>query len=353
MMPFDRFAYPWVLALLIAVPVVLFAAWVRTGRGRLVYPTTHLPVLAEPSVRARLVRLPTVLRAVALALFVVALARPQDELGLVRTSTEGVAIQIVLDRASSMLEQIELDGMKTNRLEAVKRVAQEFVAGNGDDLKGREGDMIGVVAFGSYADTICPLTREHSALLDLIGGIDVSPLRSEQGTAIGDSVSLAAAHLREAEKEIAAGLGDAEARPDLSIKSKAIILLTDGENNRGDIAPMEAAEACREWGITLYTIGIGGGSFVEIAGMRVPRGPAVDERTMRAMAARTGGEFWLADSAEALRDIYGVIDSLETTEIETSESVEYTERFVLFAVIGLALLVIEQLLAQLWLRRTL
>lgn len=352
-MPFDRFAYPWVLVLLLAVPVVMIAAWARRGRGRLVYPTTHLPVLGEPSMRARLVHLPLVLRGLALAFFVIALARPQDELGLVRTSTEGVAIQIVLDRSSSMLEQIELDGLKTNRLETVKRVAQEFVAGNGDDLKGREGDMIGVVAFGSYADTICPLTREHTALLDLIGGIDVSPLRSEQGTAIGDAVSLAAVHLREAEKEIAAGLGEEKADPDFSIKSKAIILLTDGENNRGDIDPMEAAEVCREWGITLYTIGIGGGSYVEIAGMRVQRGPAVDERTMRAIAARTGGEYWLADSADSLRQIYAVIDSLETTEIETSESVEYTERFPVFAEVGLVLLVLEQLLAQIWLRRTL
>ena len=358
-LPFDRLAHPWALGLLAVIPIALAVAWVRTRRSRVLYPAAGLAALAGTSLRARLIRLPLLIRAVALALIVVALARPQDVEGLVRTTTEGIAMQLVVDRSRSMTEGIEIDGQRTTRLEAVKQVAQEFIAGNDDDLEGRKGDMIGVIAFGSFADTVCPLVREHEALLELVGGIGVSPLQADQGTAIGDAVALAAARLREAEKEIARGLREdepaADARPDkpdFSIKSKAIILLTDGRNNRGEIDPLPAAGLCRDWGITLYTIGIGGGS-IEIRGVRVPRSGTIDERTMTQMAEVTGGRFFMADNAEALRDIYAVIDELETTEIETSESVDYTERFTPFAAIGLGLIALESLLAGTWLRRSL
>ncbi len=357
-LPFDRFAHPWALGLLAAVLLAVAVAWARSRRGRVVYPGAGLARLAGTSLRTRLIRLPLLVRALALAALVVAIARPQDVRGLVRTTTEGIAMQLVIDRSSSMTEQIEIDDTVTSRLEAVKQVAQEFIAGNGDDLDGRAGDMIGVIAFGSYADTICPLVRERYALLQLVGDIRVSPLRSDQGTAIGDAVALAAARLREAEKEIARGLGDgpdaggAEAKPDFSIKSKAVILLTDGRNNRGQIDPMQAAQLCKDWGITLYTIGIGGG-YMEIAGMRIPNAGSIDERTMTEMAELTGGRFFLADDAQSLRDVYAVIDQLETTEIETSESVDYTERFTPFAASGLALLALEALLAGTWLRRSL
>ncbi len=344
----DRLAYPWVLVLIAAVPVLIGAAVARRRGGRVLFPASIVPHAA--TLRTRLVGLPLVLRAGALILLIVALARPQEVRGLVRTSTEGIALQLVIDRSSSMTEAILLDGKKTSRLEAVKHVAEEFIAGNGSDLPGREGDMIGVIAFGSYADTVCPLVREHGALLELIDGIDVSPLRTDQGTAIGDAVALAAARLRDAEEEIARGVGDD--KPDFSIKSKVVVLLTDGRNNRGEIAPLEAAAVCEQWGIKLYTIGIGGQDTVEIAGMRVPRGPNIDEPTMRAMATRTGGRFFLADSADALRKIYAEIDALEKTKIETSESVNYKERFPPFAAAGLLLLMLEVFLSNTVLRRT-
>ncbi len=344
----DRFAHPWVLALLALVPVLVIAAMARRRGGRVFFPTAMLPRAA--TLRTRLVGLPLVVRAGVFVLLIVALARPQEVRGLVRTSTEGIALQLVIDRSSSMTEAILLDGRKTSRLEAVKHVAEEFIAGNGDDLPGREGDMIGVIAFGSYADTVCPLVREHEALLDLIDGIDVSPLRSDQGTAIGDAVALAAARLRDAEEEIARGVGGR--RPDFVIKSKVVVLLTDGRNNRGEIGPLEAAAVCEQWGIKLYTIGIGGETAVEIAGMRIPRGPNIDEPTMRAMATRTGGRFFLADSAEALRKIYAEIDVLEKTKIETSESVNYKERFPPFAGAALLLLALEVVLSFAVLRRT-
>lgn len=354
LLPFDRFAMPWALTLLALVPVLAAIAWARSRRSRVLFPGAGLARLAGTSVRTRLLGLPLLIRALALASLVVALARPQDVQGLVRTTTDGIAMQLVIDRSRSMTEGIAIDGQNTTRLEAVKQVAKEFIAGNGDDLPGRPGDMIGVIAFGSYADTVCPLVREHEALLELVSGVDVSPLQADQGTAIGEAVALAAARLREAEQEIARGLGDGDTEkdPDFSIKSKAIVLLTDGRNNRGEIGPIAAAELCRDWGITLYTIGIGGGA-IEVRGLRIPRSGSIDERTMSEMAELTGGRFFLADDAEALREIYAVIDELETTEIETSESVDYTERFTPFAASGLALLALGSVLSSTWLRRSL
>ena len=356
MMPFDRFAYPWALAFLAIVPIVLIIALFRSRRARVLYPSAGLAALAGTSLRTRLIRLPLILRTLALASLIVALARPQDITGLTRTTTDGIAMQLVIDRSNSMTEMIELDGESINRLEAVKKIAQEFIAGDGKDLKGRDGDMIGVIAFGSFADTVCPLVREHEALLDLVGNIRISPLSTDQGTAIGDAVSLAAARLREAEKEIALGRGDSpleDGEPaDFTIKGKAIILLTDGRNNRGQIEPLAAANVCKEWGIRLYTIGISGG-YMELGGMRIPRSGAIDEQTMTLMAEATGGRFFLADDAASLREIYSVIDEIEKTEIETSESVDYVERFTPFAAFGLALLALEALLAGTWLRRAL
>lgn len=350
---FDRFAWPWLLALAAAVPVVLVIALLRSRRGRLLYPASDLAHGLGMSLRARLFRVPLLLRGLALVLLVVALARPQDTKGHVKTSTEGIAMQIVVDRSSSMTEGILLDGEKTSRLDAVKEMAREFIAGNGKDLKGRPGDMIGVIAFGSFADTVCPLVREHDALLDLISNVQVSPLRADQGTAIGDAIALAAARLRDAEKEVARGVDDDKGGdPGFKIKSKAIVLLTDGRNNRGDIAPMDAAAICKQWGIKLYTIGIGGNSTVKISGLTIPQGPNVDVGTMKAMAEGTGGKFFLADTADDLRDVYAEIDSLEKTKVETSQSVNYDERFPPFAAAALALLAIETLASTTVLRRT-
>lgn len=352
-MMFDRFAWPWVLVLIVAVPIVLVVSSIRSRRGRLLYPAAGDTLEAGVSLRTRLVWLPRALRGLALVLLIVALARPQDVEGLVRTTTEGIAMQLVFDRSGSMNEQIMLDGRGISRLEAVKAVAIEFIQGNGDDLPGREGDMIGAIGFGSYADTISPLVQEHRSLVQMIENLEISPLRIDQGTAIGDAVALAAARLREAENEVARGMGDTpDAKPSFTIKSKVVVLLTDGINNRGDIDPLEAAELCREWGIKLYTIGVGGDETHRIGGMTFTRGPSIDARTMRAMADRTGGRFWLADSADALREVYAEIDSLEKTEIETSESVDYEERFPPFAAAALALLFAECLLASTILRRT-
>lgn len=390
---FEEFGAPWALVLLAAPAVALagFAAG-AARRAAVLFASAGLwsRDTTSPTLRARLAWLPSAARAVALALLAVAAARPRNEMGDTRSTTEGVAIQLVIDRSGSMNEGITLGGRSVRRMEAVRDVAKSFVVGDEglkDDggtrgaapagaarLTGREGDLIGIVAFGTYADTVAPLVREHDALLDLIDEIETATSESEGRTAIGDAVALAAARLRRAEEELERARGveaaeapapdteDAEGAADtppsapgtnaFEIRGKVIILMTDGVSNAGRVDPLDAAALCAEWGIRLYTIGIGGERFVEVLGRRIPQGSNVDERGLRAMAEQTGGKFWLADSVEALREVYAEIDTIEKTEIETSRAVTFDERFAPWAAAGLALLVLESLLRATWLRRS-
>lgn len=345
----DRFANAWVLWLLVLVPIVLLAAALRR-RPAAVFTGEREALPLGRTLRARLSGLPALLRAGALALLTVAIARPQDVSGSQRTSTRGIAMQIVVDRSGSMDEAVEIDGEVTTRLDAVKRVVKEFVLGNGNGLEGRAGDLIGLIAFGTYADTVAPLVREHGALDELIDQITVADTRTEGSTAIGEAIALAAARLRKAEEEIASASGG-ESAADFEIKSKAIVLLTDGENNAGEITPAQAASLAAEWGIRVYAIGIGDERVMRFGGLQIPAGGGVDERSLRAIADRTGGEAWAVRSIEQLRDVYAEIDELEETEIEVSELTRYEERYHGAAAAAFALVSLEVLLAALVFRR--
>ena len=251
------------------------------------------------------------------------------------------------------------EGAQLNRLEVVKKIFREFILGNGKDLAGRPNDLIGMVAFARYADTLCPLTLSHGALDRFIENMQLVTRKNEDGTAIGDALALAAARLKTAEDLLKSTLGKpstenshdqgdsgAPARQspvtgmDYQIKSKVIILLTDGQNNAGKRSPLEAARLAKEWGIKVYAIGIGGReSFMTIqtplGDYKVPGGPGVDEATLKAVAGETGGAFWLAESAEKLHEIYQEIDKLERTEIESVRHIDYAERFAPFALAAL------------------
>jgi Ca-activated chloride channel family protein len=369
---FDRFAWPWAFWLLV-IPAVI-AAWAlvrRFGAHRpgVVYSSgTRLDGI-RPTLRQRLAGLPLLLRLAVLSLLIVAFARPQHELGRTKTSTEGIAMQLVIDRSGSMDEPMDYDGRRVRRIDVVKDVASEFLIGNGDDLKGREGDLVGMIAFASYADTIAPLTQSPELVAELLEPVDVARLRTESGTAIGDALALALARLKRAEEEIgaaqreleaeagvdapASGSGESNAsdRDTFTIKGKAVILLTDGENNAGSIQPMQAAALARDWGIRVYTIGIGEGRSMVLGGMRVPVGGGADARTLSAIADATGGKFWAASDAAALREVYAEIDRLETTRIETQQLTDYQEAFTPFAVAALALLALEVFFRTAVLRR--
>lgn len=364
----DQFAWPWALAALALLPPLAFIA-ARRARGTradILYGAERFTHDAPRGWRTRLTILAPLLRGLALAALIVAAARPQSVTGDVRTRSKGIAIQLVIDRSGSMAEEMTRGRDQVRRIDVVKEVARDFVLGDQQGLAGRAGDIIGLVTFAKYADTICPLVQEHDVLAERIGQIELVGVRSEDGTAIGEAVALAAARLRRAEEEIRAlnqaepPTADTPADPkaqtsedddDFRIASKAIVLLTDGQSNAGEIDPLTAADLAKGWNIRIYTIGIGGERIIELGGIRRRLGPGVDEQTLSQMAESTGGRYWLADDADALRDIYAEIDALERTEVERSSATNTDERFHAFAAAALLAVVIEAALRALVLRR--
>jgi len=339
-----HFDSPWAFLVLLAVPALLWWRGRRRQRGSLRFSSAGNAARAGRSVRQRLLGAPLALRVVALGLVAVALARPQKGVERVRDTSRGVAIMMVVDRSSSMGAEMEYREERLDRLEVVKRVFEEFVSGNRGDLPGRPNDLVGMVAFARYPDTICPLTLAHGALSQFLEGVKLVRLRAEDGTGIGDALALAAARLKTAEDVLARQT--AQESKTYEIKSKAIILLTDGQHNCGKRTPDEAGQLAKEWGIKIYAIGVGGesvrrsgdifGDFFRLAG------PAVDLEPLKALADATGGVARMATDAESLRAIYKEIDQLEKSEVESVRYLDYRELFTPFALAALALLFIER-----------
>jgi len=352
-----RFATPWafVLTAVIALLVVILLRLRKPGGVH--FPSVENARRAGASWRTRLSRLPLVLRVIALVLLVVALARPQEGREKVRDVTRGVAIEMVIDRSGSMGTEMEYRGRKLNRLEVVKRVFKEFLMGNGENLKGRPNDLVGMVAFARYADTIAPLTLGHGALLRFLDGLKVVTRRSEDGTAIGDAIALAAARLKTAEEDLARfNEGSKDNKDEYRIKSKVIILLTDGQNNFGRRTPQEAAKLAAKWGIKIYAIGVGGRESVAtvrtlFGAFKVPTGGGVDEKTLKDVAEITGGIFRMAEDEKSLREVYEEIDRMEKSEVESVRYIDYKERFTGFAMASMFLVLIEVVLSSTILRR--
>lgn len=319
-----RFETTWALALLGVVamlpPLRAWAARARIGVG---FPSVAVPSGIRQSLRHRLEWLPAALKLLALALLVVALARPREGLEQVVDVSRGIAIEIVVDRSGSMVAPIGDRG--PTRLDAVKQVVARFVHGDEAGLDGRPNDLVGLVTFARYPETVLPLTLSHRTLDRFLSGVEVVTERSEDGTAIGDALALAAARLRVAEEALGS-------RDDYEIKSKVIILLTDGSHNAGARTPAQAGELAAGWGIKVYAIGIGVGAPEQtvrtpLGTFRLPAGQPVDAAALQALAERTGGLFRMADDAESLAAIYREIDRLETSEVESVRYVDFRERF--------------------------
>ena len=322
--------YLWLLTLL--APMTAYYVWRTMQGGAAIRISTVAGVLHAPkTVRHYLRHLPFALRAAAFALLVVALARPQDIEQNVRTNTEGIDIVLAIDVSASMLAR----DFRPDRITAAKEVAGSFVAD-------RYGDRIGLVGFAAEAFTQSPLTTDQSTLQTLLARIR-SGLIDDSGTAIGNGLATAINRLRESEA-----------------KSKVIILLTDGVNNRGQIAPMTAAEIARAQGIRVYTIGVGTEGTapypaVDIYGQ--PTGDVVmakveiDEKTLGAMADLTGGKYFRATDNAKLKAIYDEINQLEKSKVEVTERISYHERFLVWALAALGALLLEFLLSNLVLKR--
>ena len=287
-----------------------------------------------------------------LCLVIVGLARPQAGKAETRIRGEGIAIEIVLDISGSMEAiDFQLDGRDVSRLEAVKHVVEEFVLGSRrSGLSGRPDDVLGLVAFGGFADSKCPLTLDHGALVDIVKELEVPrPVRDSQGrlineetlkeelaTAIGDGVAVGVDRLRGAKA-----------------KSKVLILLTDGDCNAGVVDPREAARIAAETGIKLYTIGIGRNGVVPFPqedefGTRVlvPAQFRIDEELLREMAQTGKGRYFHAADSEGLTQVYAEIDKLEKSQLEETKFSEYTELFRWFAGPGLALILLVGVLTE-------
>jgi Ca-activated chloride channel family protein len=290
--------------------------------------------------------MPDLLRVLAVILLIVALARPQTGREQVKEISKGIAIEMVVDRSSSMGAELEYDGARMTRLEMVKRVFEEFVMGNGQNLSGRPNDLIGMIVFARYPDTVCPLTLAHGALPAFLKRVNLVQIKEEDGTAIGDALALAAARLQTAEKSL-------EQQRDLAdeyeIKSKVIVLLSDGENNSGKRTPLQAAKLASDWGIKIYTIAIGGGEAVTsirtpFGVYKVPSRQRVDTKTLETIAQETHGFFRKAEDGESLREIYEEIDQMEKSEIESIRFIDYKETFIKFVLAGLLLIIVEIIL---------
>jgi len=341
-----HFESPLVFLVLMIIPVLIWLRHFKIKSGSIRFSTVGNAAKAGKSLRQRSLWLPSFLRIAAIVLLIIALARPQTGREQIREISKGIAIEMVIDRSSSMGAELEYEGEQMNRLEVVKRVFKEFVLGGDLNLPGRPNDLIGMITFARYPDTICPLTLAHGALPAFLKSAKLVELRAEDGTAIGDALALAAARLKTAEESLQRQKDTANA---YEIKSKVIVLLSDGENNCGKRTPQQAAELAAKWGIKVYTIAIGGGEAV--TSIRTPFGvykmpsmQRVDTKALEMIAEKTGGVFRKTEDAASLEKIYEEIDQMEKSEIESVRFVDYKESFLGFALAGLLLIVCETLL---------
>ncbi|MDX2197604.1 MAG: VWA domain-containing protein [Phycisphaerae bacterium] len=332
--------YPWLLALLALLPLV---AWWRGGnrrRGALLYSDVATVASAAKSAIHWPALLP-LLRMAALAALIIACARPQRADESSRTYAEGIAIQMVVDVSSSMRdEDLSVSGKRFTRLDVVKSVFRDFVLGRGSDLPGRPNDLIGMIRFARFADSVCPLTLDRSHLNRLIAETQTAiPNSPDDGTAIGDGLALAAERMKDLKRF--SGSGD-----QYKITSRVIILLTDGENNAGEIEPVKAGELAATLGLKVYTILAGTGAMSAFG-----RRP-VDDQELKQIAELTGGRYFHATDAAALREIYAEIDRLERTKTEERRFERYGELAAPWLLTAFACLALRTTFAATWLRRT-
>ncbi len=315
-----RFAEPWWLVLLVVLPGIVLLRRRRPG-PRFGMATAGGLGGIRPSFVARTRWLPTALKVAALALMILALARPQWGSRETTRLTEGINLVLAVDTSESMSAiDFELDGKRLNRLGAVKAVVRDFVGG-------RAGDRVGVVVFGSEAYTQLPLTTDYGTVLTTLERLEIGA--AGPATAIGDAIGISVKRLE-----------------DVPAKSNVVVLLTDGQSNSGELSPEAAADAARELGVKVYTIGIGSrgeAPFVvqdPIFGKRVVyRRVDFDEGTLKRVAKTTGAEYFHAEALAGLSEVYATIDRLEKNEVKvrTFDSFDDWYPYLLFPALALLL----------------
>ena len=328
------FASPaYFLLLLLLIPYIIWYMFQHLKSTPSIRVSSLNGLYRSPkTLRNYLLHLPFILRIVCFIFAVIALARPQTTNNWSTTQTDGIDIMLCMDVSTSMLAE----DLKPNRIEAAKEVAIQFI-------NGRPNDNIGLTLFAGEAFTQCPMTVDHAVLLNLLNGMRVDMAQNgmiEDGTAIGMGIANALTRLK-----------------DSKAKSKVVILLTDGTNNRGQISPNTAADIAKSFGIRVYTIGVGTNGTARypmpVAGrieyINVP--VEIDTKTLATIAKKTDGEFYRATNTQKLFDVYKEIDKLEKTKMNVKKYSKKYEAFGVFIFLSLLSLILELLLKNTYLQR--
>lgn len=325
------------LLLLLLIPYVLwYLLWRNRGKRKMEasmrMSDTFAYKNAPVGLRVRLMHLPMILRCVAFAMIVMAMARPQTHNAWDERNVEGIDIMLAMDVSTSMLAE----DLKPNRIEAAKDVAASFIAD-------RPNDNIGLTIFAGEAFTQCPMTTDHASLLNLLKGVRTDIAANgliSDGTAIGMGLANAVSRLKDAKT-----------------KSKVVILLTDGSNNMGDISPMTAAQIAKSLGIRVYTIGVGTNKVARYpmpvaGGVQYVNIPVeIDTKTLSDIAATSDGNFYRATNNKELKQIYQDIDKLEKSRMNVKKFSKRYEAYQPFAIVALLALILEILLKLTVLRK--
>ena len=340
------FEQPGSLWLLLLIPVLALLLWRRKSQSGIEFSHVGLVRDLPKTFRQQWLWLPNVLQLLALAVMIIALAQPFQRVALETEREEGIAIALVLDVSSSMRVRMNIDGKKESRLVVARQVLQDFILGDGAHLQGRDSDIVSLITFARYPRILSPLSSSHQAVAAQVAKVDTAHTHGEDGTGFGDAAALAAAQLSEYGK-----IYDL----DREVKSKIMILLTDGENNTGHYSPMAAAAMAKEWGVKIYTISLGRRSqqeAMDVNRLRMRDVMSNADWVLRAMSEATGGIFQRAHDYDSLMHVYAEIDKLETS---TLHSLSYEKRQPVFhwlVLMALSFMLLSSLFNATWLRRT-
>jgi len=330
-MTFANPLYFILLALLVPY-IVWYMLYHRRSHPVMQVSSTDAFRFMRHSWKEYLIHVPFLLRLACFTLIVIALARPQTTNNWKQTDVEGIDIMLCMDVSTSMLAE----DLRPNRVKAAREVAVEFISG-------RPNDNIGLTLFAGEAFTQCPMTVDHAVLINMLQGMQCDMTQKgmiEDGTAIGMGLASAVARLK-----------------DSKAKSKVVILLTDGSNNRGDISPLTAADIAKSFGIRIYTIGVGTNGLARypmpVAGgvqyIQVP--VEIDTKTLQSIADKTDGQFYRARDTKSLHEVYKAIDQLEKTKLNVKKFTKRYEAYAPFVLFAILALLLELLLRMTVLKR--
>lgn len=354
-----RFESPLFFLLLIPWAILIVLLEFRRQPANVLFSDISLLKALRKTLMQRFAVIVPWLLYIGIALLIVALARPQSGKEDYRIRAEGIALAMCVDRSGSMAaSDFTIDGRHVTRLDAVKKTFRDFVAGNrssGGSLTGRKDDMIGLLAFGGYVDSYCPLTLDHASLLEMLDQIRLpQPVRDTRGRILDERLY---------EEESMTAIGDALAQSverlkDSKAKSKVVILLSDGAQTFGTLTPKEGAEIAKAFDIKIYSIGIGSTGLVPYTvtdafgrQFEIDQYTLIDEDALREVAEMTGGQYFNAKNTQALEKVYAEIDKLEKTVHEGRTYTQYTELYRPPLLLGMSMILFHLLLIRTRFRR--